>query len=87
MAKSFKNLISEVAQPKAAEERAFKNQHTIDKRDAQPSGQEHIFKGTIQQTSTTSLEIMATARPVQPCCNLVSRKIKSSELSPLPQVI
>lgn len=47
MAKSFKNLISEVAQPKAGEERAFKDQHTINKIDAQPAGQEHIFKGTV----------------------------------------
>ena len=47
MAKSFKNLISEVAQPKSAEEKAFKDQHTVDKRDAQPSGKEHIFKGTV----------------------------------------
>lgn len=47
MAKSFKNLISEVAQPKAGEERAFKDQHTINKIDAQPAGQEHIFKGVV----------------------------------------
>jgi len=47
MAKSFKKLISEVAQPKAGEEKAFKDQHTVQKFDAQPTGQDHIFKGTI----------------------------------------
>lgn len=49
MAKSFKNLISEVAQPKAGEEKAFKDQHQVRLQDAQPTGQDHIFKGTVQQ--------------------------------------
>ena len=45
MAKSFKKLLSEVAQPKSAGERAFKDQHMIQRFDAQPSGQDHIFNG------------------------------------------
>jgi hypothetical protein len=45
MAKSFKKLMSEVAQPKSAGERAFKDQHIIQRFDAQPSGQDHIFNG------------------------------------------
>lgn len=49
MAKSFKNLLSEVAQPKAGEEKAFKDQHQVQQIDAQPAGQDHIFKGTVQQ--------------------------------------
>jgi hypothetical protein len=47
MAKRFKNLVNEVAQPKSAEEKRFKDQHTVQKMDAQPSGQDHIFKGQV----------------------------------------
>lgn len=48
MAKSFKNLFNEVAQPKAGEEKAFKDQHVVQKFDAQPTGQDHIFTGNIE---------------------------------------
>lgn len=46
MAKSFKKLISEVAEPKSAGERAFVDQHVVQRFDAQPSGQDHIFNGS-----------------------------------------
>jgi hypothetical protein len=45
MAKSFKKLISEVAEPKSAGERAFVDQHAIQRFDAQPAGQDFIFNG------------------------------------------
>jgi len=37
--------MSEVAEPKAAGEKAFKAQHAVEKIDAQPSGQDHVFNG------------------------------------------
>lgn len=47
MSKTFRNLVTEVAQPKAGEEKAFKDQHSVQKFDAEPSGQDHIFTGQI----------------------------------------
>jgi len=47
--KTFKKLFSEVAQPKAGEEKAFKDQHTIQKFDYPVQGSDAIFKGTVER--------------------------------------
>ena len=44
--KNFKDLVSEIAQPKAPEERRFKDQHTIELI-KHPVAPDHIFTGEI----------------------------------------
>jgi len=44
--KNFKDLVSEVAQPKAPEERRFKDQHTIELI-KHPVAPDHVFTGEI----------------------------------------
>ena len=48
MAKSFKQLVSEVAQPKGGDEKAFKDQHTIQKFN-HPVALDHQFTGEIDK--------------------------------------
>ena len=46
--KTFKTILSEVAQPKAPEEKAFKDQHKVELIDYPSPDSEQIFKGTIK---------------------------------------
>jgi hypothetical protein len=47
--KTFKKLVSEVAQPKSPEERAFKDQHIVQKFDYPVKDSDAIFKGTVEK--------------------------------------
>ena len=47
--KTFKKLVSEVAQPKSPEERAFKDQHVVQKFDYPVKDSDAIFKGTVEK--------------------------------------
>ena len=47
--KTFKQLISEIAQPKSPEERAFKDQHVVQKFDYPVKDSDAIFKGTVEK--------------------------------------
>lgn len=47
--KTFKKLISEIAQPKSPEERAFKDQHVVQKFDYPVKDSDAIFKGSVEK--------------------------------------
>lgn len=49
MAKSFKKLLDEVAAPKSPEEKAFMDQHTVQKFDYPVKDSDRIFKGTVEK--------------------------------------